>query len=99
MNNRREKAPAHTARTISQIPTEIKTTPPNLLTDRVFVFIERTTFVLAKLRAITSTVITRAIVNAAVAKAKKAAVSLAIVRACKARPARMGPVQPNPARM
>jgi hypothetical protein len=81
------------------MPTKIRTAPPNRLIDRVFVFNERTTLVCVKLMAITSTIIMRAIVNAAVPKAKKATVSLPIVRACKARPARIGPVQPKPAKM
>ena len=93
------KALAQIAKMISQIPTTSKIKPPPRLTMCVLLFKVVSRFTCARPIARTNTAMIKAMVSAAIKKALKAAVLLATVRACKARPARIGPVQPNPAKI
>ena len=88
---------AHTARTISHTPTRIKIAPPQRLAERVLPFIDLITLSCARLTAVTKMTITIATVNAAMRNAENAVLLFATASACKAKPAKMGPVQPKPA--
>jgi len=88
---------AQTARTISHTPTRIKIAPPQRLAERALPFIDRITLSWVRVTAVTKMAITIATVNAAMRKAENALLLSATASACKARPAKMGPVQPKPA--
>lgn len=92
------KKSAQMASAISQSPTSINMRPPQILTRSVLARSLATRLSCARATANAKTNIKVDIVKAAVTNPRKASHGPPIVNACPARPARIGPVQPKPAR-
>ena len=91
--------PTQIAKIISQMPTTINTRPPPRWIDCTPARSGwRSRFWAVPTRSIRKAIIIM-MVTAAIEKASRTAVPVPTVKVCKARPARIGPVQPKPAKI